>query len=188
MAKSDIVHCRICKAEIDKRTAGEDADWFKPSQRAYYHKKCYNDWKRKKDDVHSEADDEMWFESLKDFLAKDLKMAVDWAKVTSQWKTFLRQGKTAKGIYFTIRYHYEIKHGDIRKSLGGIGIVPSIYENSKSYWIERERREENICQKIEQQVRERLAQEKIVVKRKKKEKRKDSRFDMNTILEMEDNE
>ncbi len=60
MAKS-LVHCRICKGEIDREKTTEGTDWVMPSRNYFYHCKCYNDWKRKKDDVHAEANDEMWF-------------------------------------------------------------------------------------------------------------------------------
>ena len=38
---------------------------------------------------------------------------------------------TAKGMYFALKYFYEIKKGDVSKSENGIGIIPHIYEDSR---------------------------------------------------------
>ena len=37
---------------------------------------------------------------------------IDYKKTKSQWKNFLKQNKTAKGIYFAIRYFYDVLKGD----------------------------------------------------------------------------
>ena len=169
---ANIVHCRICKKEIDKHKSKEEIDWIMPSRNFYYHTECYNKWKRDKENPNAVLDDDLWFDSLKDYLAKDLKMAVDYEKVTSQWKNFIKGGKTAKGIYLTIKYFYEVAHGDIKKSEGGIGIVQYIYSESCKYWNERERREEGICAKIEEQLKQKYEQKIVYVKVRETQKKK----------------
>ena len=37
-----MAQCRLCKIEIDK----EKDDWVMPSRNYYYHKKCYENWKK----------------------------------------------------------------------------------------------------------------------------------------------
>ena len=169
MAKS-LVHCRICKGEIDRDNSIENVDWIMPSRNYFYHCKCYNDWKRKKNDVHAEANDEMWFEAIKEYLSKDLKISVDYAKLTSQWKNLIKKGKTAKGIYFSLKYFYDITHGDIQKSEGGIGIVSFIYDDACRYWLDRESKEKNVVSKIEEQIKERISRKQIVLLRAEKAK------------------
>ena len=68
----------------------------------------------------SERDE--WFEALKYYLNHIVKAPIDWRKLTSQWNNFLKQKKTAKGIYFTMRYAYDVvneawmENGTIRKN------------------------------------------------------------------------
>ena len=42
--------CRLCNIPIDK----EKDDWIMPSKNYYYHKQCYNNWKK----VQPKADEE----------------------------------------------------------------------------------------------------------------------------------
>ena len=41
---------------------------------------------------------------------------------------------TYSGIYKSIVYWYEVKHGDVEKSYYGLGIVPYIYEQAYQYY------------------------------------------------------
>lgn len=41
---------------------------------------------------------------------------------------------TYSGILKTLKYFYEIKHGDISKAKNGIGIVPFVYDDAYVYW------------------------------------------------------
>lgn len=158
--------CRICKNKIDTKKSLENVEWIMPSRNYYYHVKCYNDWKNSKDDVNTQGDNDMWYASLLDLLSKELRINVDYAKVASQWKNFTKKpNMTAKGIYFAVRYFYEIQHGDVEKSAGGIGIVPHIYAESANYWINRDKREHGICEKIEQQLRLKQAQTVVLVQK-----------------------
>jgi phosphoribosylaminoimidazole (AIR) synthetase len=45
MAKRALVHCRICKAAIDR---DNQTDWIEPTPKWFYHKPCYEDFARKK--------------------------------------------------------------------------------------------------------------------------------------------
>ena len=70
-------------------------------------------------------------------------------KVIKQLNTYMTdptKNYTYSGIYKTLKYHYEIKHGQIEKANGGIGIVPYVYEEARRYWyniwLTRERNKE----------------------------------------------
>lgn len=41
---------------------------------------------------------------------------------------------TYSGILKTLKYFYEVKHGDISKAKNGIGIVPYVYDDAYMYW------------------------------------------------------
>ena len=100
--------------------------------------------------------------------------------------SFLKQNKTAKGIYFAIRYFYDVQKGDKDKSLGGIGIVSSIYDDSRAYWYNREERESGICARIEEQMRQQIEQKKIVVKQAKRKSIREKAISLEEINQMED--
>ena len=160
-----IVKCRICKEQFD---TDESKDWVMPSVNWYYHTKCYENFGRKKKSIESEMDEELWLQASWDFLTKDQKIVVDFLKMKSQWDSFLKKKMTAKGIYFCLRYFYDVKNGDKEKSEGGIGIVPYIYTEGCEYWARLDQREIGICQKIEEQLKQRFARETTSVQRSKR--------------------
>jgi hypothetical protein len=122
-------------------------------------------------------------------LRKELKYDFNYHKVRNQWDGYLKKKMTAKGIYFAIKYHYEIKNGDVTKSENGIGIIPHIYEDSCEYWQERERREAGICAAIEQQILEASKQKTVMVKIEKPKKKVFNPTDRFAAIEdMEDDE
>ena len=153
MAKA-FVQCRICKQRFDRKDPNlvEGVDYVKPSERMYYHKKCYEEYQASKLDIHASMADEIWFSAAWDFLRKELKYSFNFVKVRKQWDSFLKNKLTAKGMYFALKYFYEIKKGDVEKSENGIGIIPHIYADSCEYWFEREKRTAGICAAIEEQI------------------------------------
>lgn len=186
MAKKPIVHCRVCKGDIDRNTQQEGVDWVMPSKNWFYHKKCYEDWAKKKNDIHSNGSEDEWFSAVWEYLAKDIKIGPDFSKIKSQWNNFIKKGYTPKGIYFSIRYHYEIKKGDSKKSEGGIGIVPYIYEECKGYWTKRESEFNDICARIEKQINEIKNREVREVEYSQREKKKKKLISLADILGEED--
>ena len=92
---------------------------------------------------------------------------------------------TNKGILFTLKYFYDIKHNDWDKGHGGIGIVPYVYQEACSYWVEQERKKKGIVAEIERQMRE---AETVRPRRVQQRKRKKFEVDLSAIGEMEDDE
>ena len=175
-----IVHCKICKQPFNRLDPNllEGVDWVKPSNRVYYHKKCYDEYQQSKLDVHANMADEIWFNAAWDFLRKDLKYGFNFVKVRKQWESFLKKKMTAKGMYFALKYYYEIKKGDVTKSENGIGIIPHIYEDSCTYWQTRDQREVGIVAAIEEQIKQAQAQNIIKVNLKKPKKAAKSAADV----------
>lgn len=184
--KLGIVHCRVCKREIDRNVEVEGKDWIMPTKNFFYCPKCYEDFGKKKesakDDVHAEVDNDLWFAILYDYLFKELRISLDMKKVTSQWKNFLKKYR-AKGMYFSMKYFYDVKKGDPKKT-DGIGIIPYIYDEACTYWINREAEYNNVCARIEEQIVKREQQKKVVVKATQRIKKKT--IDLSQIGEDED--
>lgn len=174
-----MAQCRICKIEIDK----EKDDWVMPSKNYYYHRKCYEDWKKSEP-----PKDEKWIPFIYDFISRDMKFSYNYHMCEAQRKQFIKDGKgTNKGIFFALKYFYEIKQGDWEKGHGGLGIVPYIYNEACNYWIEQERKTKGIVADIERQLREAENRTKKVVVQKQIQPRK-MKIDLNSIEEMEDDE
>ncbi len=161
MAKLGIVHCRICNRDIDRNTEQENVDWIMPSRNYFYCKSCYDNWKAA--DTHT---DEEWIDLIYDLLARDLKVSYDYYMCEAQRKKFITQHHfTNKGIYFTLKYFYELKQGDWSKGNGGIGIVPFIYKEATGYWTDLEIKKRGTMSAIEQQIRERAMRPVIEIKK-----------------------
>ena len=192
MAKA-MVECRVCKQKFNRLDPSliEGVDWIKPVNLHYYHKKCYEDFAKKKgrigkDGIELEADELVWKTAAEDYLKRDLKISIDYKRFNSQWKKFIeKDGRTPKGIYFTLRYFYDVCKGLTEKSEGGIGIVSHVYEDATAYWGERNQRDKGIVARIEQQIREAAEAKPKVVFQQKKPKQKEIDF---SILEEEDEE
>ena len=187
MAKRPLVHCRICKGNIDRDNQN---DWMMPQEKWYYHIACYDDFARRKGaikegDLGIEADDDLWKSAVYDYLKKDVKISLNFTKFQSQWNNFLKKGMTAKGIYFTLRYFYEIEKGDVSKCENGIGIVPHVYERGTCYWGERNQRDKGICARIEAQILQ-AAQKEVKVIFQPPKPKKVPVVDLSIIADMED--
>ena len=181
------VMCRECRKRFDKTKLQENIDWVMPSKNYYYHKDCYDLWvtKRKnKKDITEQKQDEEYIRDIFDYLARDLKVSFDGEKVGSQIKNFIKQGKNAKGILFSLIYFYDVQKGDWNNSKGGIGIVPYIYDDAREYWRSQRTKQYDILEQIEKQMRERRERETITIKKKKTSKRWVSHLD--EIGELED--
>jgi hypothetical protein len=163
-----------------------------PQEKWYYHIACYDDFAKKKGaikegDINIEVDDEIWKSSVYEYLRRDLKISVDYPKFQSQWNYLLKKGRTAKGIYFTLRYFYEIEKGNPAESKNGIGIVDSVYERGTQYWGERNQRDKGICARIEAQILQ-MAEKKTKIIYQPPKKRTAPVVDLSIVADMEDEE
>lgn len=190
MAKRPLVHCRRCKLAIDRDNQN---DWIMGSKNYYYHISCYEDFVNDKNKAKSstgielEATEDLWKSAVIEYLNKDLKMSINYPKFNSQWENFLNKKMTAKGIYFTLRYFYEIEKGDLSKAEGSIGIVPHIYDRATCYWGERNQRDKGICARIEEQILASAhAPTKVIIQQRKRAQK--PVVDLSTIADMEDEE
>ena len=102
-----ICECQICHIRDIKRSElVEEVDYIHKGTK-YYHKKCYDNWKKA-----SPENDEDYKDLIYDFIARDLKVTYDYWVCEAQRKKFLKEKMTNKGILFALKYFYEVKHGD----------------------------------------------------------------------------
>jgi len=172
-------HCRLCGEVIDRNIEQENIDWIMPSKNWFYHKSCYESWK-----TNPQGTDEEWIDYIYDFISRDLKVSYDYFLIEAQRKKFNKNNMTNKGIFFSLKYFYEVKNNDWEKGHGGIGIVPYIYNDACSYWVQRERNNKGIIAQIEQQMREAEARPNRTIRKKKK--KKSVQIDLSQINKMED--
>lgn len=160
----------------------------------YYHTSCYNDFAKKNvklengEGLSIEAEDDFWRTAVYDYFRKDLKTSLNYPKFISQWNNFLKKGRTAKGIYFTLRYFYEIVKGDPKRSENGIGIADCIYEEGTNYWGNRNQRDKGICDRIEEQIRQSYNNPIQTILVAKPTQNKKKTIDLASIADMEDDE
>jgi hypothetical protein len=170
MAKRSLVHCRICKKAIDRDNEPENEIWISTSRNFYYHTNCYNTWVKNKNlsPAESHQTDEEYESYIKEYIYRDLKMDANWAKITQQLKSYTsnKYNYTMKGIFFTLKYAYEVKKASVAKSEGGIGIIPYLYKDATIYWAEQYEKEHTIFDQIIQQMKDRENRESITVTRK----------------------
>ena len=158
------VHCRVCKKAIDRNT---ETDWVMASRNYYFHKDCYEKWKYSQ----SADDDEYWVPLIYDFIKRDLKEEYNYFMCENQRLKYVQKnGYTNRGIYFTLRYFYEVKNGEWSKGHGGLGIIPYVYKDAAQYWTQHEQRQAEIYEQVMAQAEERASRQKIKIVRQPKQK------------------
>lgn len=174
MVKKPPVKCPQCGRSFYREDGIENVDWIHIKNR-YWHVACHKLYEQFREtvDIRDNLPDERWYQELRDYLWFDVKLPeANWAMIDQQWNSFLKKHYTAKGIYFTIRYFYNIKNGDTDKANGGIGIVPFIYREAQTYWQSHRAQMESLMTQIVSQRRLKDEQEQnqrvVSVSRKKK--------------------
>lgn len=178
-----IVKCRVCKQQFDTGKMSED-EWIMPSRNFYYHTKCYNDWRENRNNAKaSNRSESFWYESLIDYLYRDIKMEINFPKVNHQWNMFVSKNKgyTPKGVYFAIRYYYDILKGKPEKAQGGIGIVNNVYADAAQYWTELETKKAGTMEAIIEQIKSRDARPIQKITKKETPKKDKSKWSLDDI-------
>ena len=124
---SHYVKCPKCGETFDR----DIIQAVRINGRRYGHAKCYPDNNNFVPLVEKKISEE---QKIKNYAKSILKEQYVAARVNKQIKDFLAEGYTASGILKTLIYWYEIKHNDISKSMGGIGIVPYVYKQALDYY------------------------------------------------------
>lgn len=139
-----IYTCRHCKKTIIAKPEEKDVTWLERSKNFYYHTTCWNEFLNKA----QEKDDDLWFDLIFVLITKELKCNYNFFKIKAQTDKFLKQGLTMKGIYFTLYWYHKIKKEQYNETYG-IGIVPFVYEEATTYWVEQVRKTNDIMEEIQ---------------------------------------
>ena len=124
---SHYVKCPKCGETFDR----DIIQAVRINGRRYGHAKCYPDNNNFVPLVEKKISEEQKITNYAKSILKEQYVA---ARVNKQIKDFLAEGYTASGILKTLIYWYEIKHNDISKAMGGIGIVPYVYKQALDYY------------------------------------------------------
>lgn len=121
------VICLYCKKQFD----ADIEPFIKPNKTRYAHVDCHE--KASSEKSQEDKDREALEEYIKHLFNTDI---ID-VKIRRQIKQYLTEyNYTYSGILFTLKYAFEIKHNDIEKANGGIGIVPWLYQEAFRYKYE----------------------------------------------------
>jgi len=174
-----IVMCRLCKKRFN--TDLEEA--VLEGQKAYYHKSCYEIWKKNLDNPQGDMEADFWYEALVDYLYRDVKMSINFPKLQNQWSNFTKPGRnmTPKGIFFAMKYFYDVQKGEVEKAMGGIGIVPNIYARSAEYWANREMQKAGTLDAIIAEIKARDTRPVQTIVQKKNTKKDKSKWSLDDI-------
>lgn len=169
-----IVTCRKCKKPFEIKVEDENIHWVLRSQNYYYHRECWDEFTN----IRREKDSEEWIDLTYYLITHLIKGDYNYFQIERQMQTLIASGKTPKGIFYALYWHYIIKDYNKWEGKYGIGIVPYIYDNSASYWYERESKRAGLMAQIEETIaiQESEAVKIRPVKRKRKVKEIDSPF------------
>lgn len=119
---TDEVVCCFCNKSFSKK----ETDYISFKRGKFAHRACAEKGiSKEKSDI----------EILYDYILTLFGGTVISPKIRSQIKTYVEEYHyTYSGIYKTLKYFYEVKHGDLSKSNNGIGIVGWTYNEAMKYY------------------------------------------------------
>lgn len=115
------VVCPICGKKFNR----DNEDCVKYGARRYAHQVCM-------EQIPQEQKDK---QELEEYIKQLFGTEFVEARVQKQIKKYIEENKfTYSGIKKALVYFFEIKHGDVNKARGSIGIVEYIYREAYSYY------------------------------------------------------
>lgn len=192
MATKLMAKCPYCGESFDRNAGVEGIDWIKNTVqglglRNYFHLKCHKlavDTPKDQWPTYQEKLNEarFWADLCYDYMTRDLKTIPNYTKIVSQLNNFNKSKKMQyEGMYKTLIYCYEIKHLNVDKAEGGIGIVAFEYENARQYFSRQLNLKNNLLDAINKQINER--REIVINKKQPNRNRKIKKIDLAEIGE-----
>lgn len=124
MAKA-MVKCFYCNQMFDRNAE----EFVLVNSRRYAHKQCHEKVQAGK------SQDEKDYEALVNYVKQVFKYSVVPAKITRQITDYKRQYSfTYSGMLKALVWWFEVKKNSIDAANGGIGILPYIYNDAKTYY------------------------------------------------------
>lgn len=137
MAKR-LLKCYYCGQTFD----ANKEEFVQVNSRRYAHKTCAMSAEEKK--TKEEKDREL----LENYIKELFNIDELTPKIKKQINTYRTERNFSySGIYKTLKYWYEVRHGSLDKANGGIGIVDYVYDDAFLYWRaiwEAQQRNQNI--------------------------------------------
>jgi hypothetical protein len=135
----DIAHyviCSVCGERFDR----DKIPFQQTSARRYAHLNCAVAQENTK------TQEQIDKEELEKYIMKLLGEDYISPKVRKQLNQFIKEyNYTYSGMRKALIYHYEVKHGDVSKAGGGVGIIPYVYRQAYEYyyslWLAQQRNE-----------------------------------------------
>lgn len=119
------VKCTVCGRVFDR----DKEAYINTSARRYAHYKCATGVDPPIDQEQKDK------EELEEYIKKIFHIDYITPKINKQIKSYMdNYGYTYSGMHGALVYAFEIKHSDINKANGGIGLVPWVYSEAKEYF------------------------------------------------------
>lgn len=117
--------CIYCGEQFDRN----QEEWVAINARRYAHKKCHEVAQAGK------SQDEIDYEKLINYIKQKFAMQNISAKVTRQISDYKKQYNfTYSGMLKALMWWFDIKKNTTENTNGGIGILPYIYNDAKTYY------------------------------------------------------
>lgn len=120
-----IVICPYCRLKFD----ADKEEYVKPNAQRYAHKLCYEAFLNKQTVEENDRD------KLIAYIKKLFNTTTINPRIWKQLKQYTEEYQYSyKDIHNALIYAFEVKHNDIEKARGGIGLVPYVIQDSKKYF------------------------------------------------------
>lgn len=120
------VVCPVCNKKFDR-----DKTEFVKEGRRYLHIECAQTAEER---LSKEEKDKR---ALNQYIMQLFGTEYVNPRIQTQIRKYTSEnGFTYAGILMALKYFYEVRHGDIKKAHGGIGIVEYIYQDAKNYYFD----------------------------------------------------
>lgn len=141
------VICSVCNKKFNR----DIIPYKQTSSRRYAHFECAvaDENTRKQEDIDKEE--------LEKYIMQLLKEDYISPRVRKQMNQFVEEYHyTYSGMRKALIYFYEVKHNDVSKANGGIGIIPYCYQQARDYyyslWLAQQRNEDKIIDEYKPEV------------------------------------
>ena len=118
------VKCLYCGKQFDR-----NAEPNIQIGRRYAHKACYD--AQSKETIQEQKDIEEFWQYIKQIYGPEY----NYVSISKQVESYIKQYNfTYSGMLKSLKWFYEIEHGDKESGNGRVGIIPYIYEDAKKYY------------------------------------------------------
>ena len=117
--------CYYCGASFDRN----EQEFVAVNSRRYAHKKCY-------DEVQStKTQEEKDYEALEDYIKEIFGYSLIPAKISKQITNYKKEYNfTYSGMLKALKWWFDVQKHTLEGTNGGIGILPYIYNDAKTYY------------------------------------------------------